>query len=266
MDNTQKKNTYFISDLHLGLHPPDESLKREKLIVSWLKEIKPSCAALYLLGDVFDYWYEYRKVVPRGFTRFLGAIADFTDSGIPVYYFTGNHDVWVFDYLPAELGVQVFRNPLDVEINGKLFHLGHGDGLGPGDRSYKILRAIFHNKFLQFMFSRLHPNFSVSLGHMWSRKSRLSKGVFIPFMGEDKEHLIGYTRQKLLQKHYDYLIFGHRHVPMQIDFDNKSRMLCLGDWIINHTYAKFDGEHLELLPFTDEDNILRKELPVISSS
>ena len=248
----ENKKVYFASDFHLGLYPPEKSTLREKLVVKWLDEIKPHAGALFLVGDVFDYWYEYKKVTARGFVRFLGKICEFTDAGIPVYFFTGNHDVWVFDYLPKETGVQVFYNPIEIEINNRKFIIGHGDGLGPKDNSYKVLRSIFHNKVLQFLFSRLHPNFTYWLGHSWSKHSRYSKGIFEDFYGEDKEYNILYAKDYLKKGHVDYFVFGHRHIPMEIQLTENSRLYNLGEWIFACTYAVFDGQSIELLSYRDK--------------
>ena len=246
------KKAYFASDLHLGLYPQEKSALREKVFVQWLDSIKNDVGALFLAGDMFDFWYEYRKVTARGFVRFLGKLCELTDNGIPVYYFTGNHDVWVFDYLPSEIGVKVFYNPIEVNINGHTFIVGHGDGLGPGDSGYKFLRKVFYNKFLQFLFSRMHPNFAYALGHTWSKHSRLSKGVYEPFYGIDKEYQILFAKGYLRQKHADFFVFGHRHVPMDIRLSEKSRLINLGEWIVNNTYAVFDGEKMDLLSFNDK--------------
>lgn len=246
------KKAYFASDFHLGLYPYDKSAQREKVIVKWLDVIKKDAGALFLVGDVFDYWYEYRKVTARGFVRFLGKICEFTDNGIPVYFFTGNHDVWVFDYLPSETGVKVFYNPIEIEINDKTFLIGHGDGVGPNDNNYKILRKIFHNKLLQFLFSRLHPNFTYWLGHSWSKHSRYSKGLFEEFYGMDKEFNILFAKDYLTQKHIDYFVFGHRHIPMDIKLSENSKLFNLGEWIFSNTYAIYDGNNMELTSFRDK--------------
>jgi UDP-2,3-diacylglucosamine hydrolase len=242
---TQKK-IYFISDLHLGMHPQKESMEREKMVVRWLEEVYRDASEIYLLGDVFDYWFEYKKVVPRGFTRFLGKIAEITDAGVTVNLFTGNHDVWVFDYLPQEIGVKVYRHPVTREYGGKKFLIAHGDGLGPGQLGYKILKGMFTSKILQWMFARLHPNFASGLAHRWSKKSRSGKGVTTEWLGDDKEYLVRYANDKLKEEHFDYFVFGHRHLPLTLDLNEKSKMLYLGDWIENFTYAVIDGGKIEL--------------------
>lgn len=246
------KKAYFASDFHLGLFPLDKSAIREKTIVQWLDKIKADAGALFLVGDIFDFWYEYRKVTARGFVRFLGKICEFTDNGIPVYFFTGNHDVWVFDYLPSETGVKVFYQPIEIEINKKLFVIGHGDGVGPNDNGYKVLRKIFHSKFLQFLFSRLHPNLAYTLGHSWSKHSRYSKGIFEEFHGIDKEFNILFAKEYLKLKHIDYFIFGHRHIPMDIALTPGSYLFNLGEWLHGQTFAVYDGLSLELLSNRDQ--------------
>ncbi len=247
MQQTDNKKIYFASDVHLGHPNIEEARWREKLFVKWLDEIKDSALEIYLLGDIFDFWYEYKKVAPRGFVRFLGKIAEITDAGIPVHFFTGNHDVWVFDYLPSEINIILHRNPVEKELLGKKFYLAHGDGLGPGDWSYKFLKKIFTNKVLQWLFSRLHPNFSLWLAHTWSNSSRNTKGLVAPqFLGKDKEILYKYSQQLLQKKHYDYLVFGHRHVMVNMEIGESSRFVNLGDWLYNFSYGVFDGENFEL--------------------
>lgn len=228
------------------MHPATESLEREKKVVKWLESIRHEASEIYLLGDIFDYWFEYKRVVPRGFTRFLGKIADLSDSGIKVNYFTGNHDVWVFDYLPSEIGVEVFRHPVIREYDGRKFYIAHGDGLGPGQGSYKLLKRLFTSKTAQWLYARIHPNFATGFAHRWSKKSRYSKGVSTGFLGEDKEHLIIYAREKLKEEQFDYFIFGHRHLPLEYDLGDGCRLLYLGDWIENFSYAVWDGTSLEL--------------------
>jgi UDP-2,3-diacylglucosamine hydrolase len=240
------KKIFFASDLHLGLYPRDKSKEREKLFVKWLDEIQSQTQVLFLLGDIFDFWYEYRKVIPKGFTRFLGKICEFTDRGIEVHFFTGNHDVWMFDYLPSETGVVVHRKSIIADINNKVFYIGHGDGLGKREWGYKFLKACFTSKTLQFLFSRLHPNLALSIGHAWSKKSRYSKGIAEEFLGEEKEHLIQFARDYIKNNTIDFFVFGHRHIPMDLKLDDKSRLFYLGEWIFSNSYAVFDGNNIEL--------------------
>jgi len=241
----EKKNTYFASDLHLGIPSFSESLVREKLFVNWLDKAKQDANTVFLLGDIFDFWFEYKRVVPRGHTRLLGKISELTDQGIPVHFFTGNHDIWVFDYLPEETGVILHRDSYQWERNGRKFYLSHGDGLGAGDKSYKLLKSIFTNRTLQWLFARLHPNFAIWLAGNLSENSRLS-GVSAEFLGEEKELLIQYAYHLLEKENFDFFIFGHRHIPLDHQLKNGSRFIYLGDWISHFTYGVFDGQDFSL--------------------
>jgi UDP-2,3-diacylglucosamine hydrolase len=243
------KKAYFASDVHLGLYPLHKSKDREKLFVKWLDEIMPETQVLFLLGDIFDFWFEYKRVVPQGFVRFLGKIAQMVDSGIEVHFFTGNHDVWVFDYLSAETGVIVHRDPVRVNINGKNFLLGHGDGLSPNDYGYRFLKACFTSKTMQFLFARLHPNLALWFGQNWSKHSRLSKGVSEAFLGDDKEHQIIFSKEYIKTNKVDFLIFGHRHFAMDYKLSENSRMINLGEWIYSNTFVCFDGNDCKLSSF-----------------
>ncbi|HWY97559.1 MAG TPA: UDP-2,3-diacylglucosamine diphosphatase [Bacteroidia bacterium] len=243
-----KGKIYFASDFHLGVPDREKSLKREKRIVEWMNEIKKDAAELYLMGDMFDFWFEYRKAIPKGFTRLLGKIAEFCDAGIPVYLFTGNHDMWMFDYLQDELGVTIYRKPVTKEFNGKKFFLAHGDGLGPGDYSYKFLKKVFANSFLQWMFARIHPNTGIGIANFWSKRSRISSGDKDVWKGEDDEYLVHFVKDTLKKEHYDYFIFGHRHLPLQLPIGN-ALYVNLGEWVNYSSYAVFVGEKLELKHF-----------------
>jgi UDP-2,3-diacylglucosamine hydrolase len=240
------KKIYFASDIHLG-HPTLEAARwREKLFVNWLDTIMPTTKELYLVGDIFDFWYEYKKVVPRGFVRTLGKLAEFCDAGIPVHLFTGNHDIWIFDYLPKEIGLQVHREPIERELFGKKFYIAHGDGLGPGDWQYKVLKKIFTSKTLQWFFSRLHPNFSIWLAHSWSNSSRDAKGIKAEqFNGKEKEMMYLHAQEVLKDKVFDYFVFGHRHLMLDLPIKN-SRFINLGDWLYHFSYGVFDGENFKL--------------------
>lgn len=249
-----KTKYYFASDVHLGLYPLEKSREREKKFVEWLNEIKADAKEIYLCGDIFDFWHEWKRVVPRGFTRTLGTISSLTDAGIEVHFFTGNHDIWTYNYLPEETGVILHTEHITKEIEGKKFYIGHGDGIGKGDNGYKLLKGIFTNNILQWLFKRLHPNFSMGFGLNWSKNSRYSKGI-IPeeFLGVDKEYQPRFVKETLKNEYFDFFIFGHRHIPMDITFGEKSRMINLGDWINNFTYAVFDGENLELKAFQNQN-------------
>lgn len=242
----KRKKAYFASDLHLGLPNYKESLIREKLFVKWLDEISQDAQVIYLLGDIFDFWHEWKRSAPQGFVRFLGKIAEITDSGIPVHFFTGNHDIWVKNYLPKETGVLLHRKEFTTKILGKSFFLAHGDGLGPGDHSYKILKKIFTNKFLQWCFANLiHPDIALWFGHTWSHSRRMAERN-LEFYGVKNEWLIIYSKEKLKKKHYDYFVYGHRHLPGIYHISKKSTYVNLGDWLNNFTYGVFDGEKFEL--------------------
>ena len=241
------KKIFFASDVHLGHPTVEEGRERELLFAKWLDDIKDQAQEIYLVGDIFDFWYEYKRVAPRGFTRVLGKIAEITDSGIPVHFFTGNHDVWVYDYLPKETGVILHREPFETELLGKKFYIAHGDGLGPGDLNYKLLKFAFTSKFLQFMFSRLHPNFAFGIAHAWSNKSRGSKGIKAQkFHGEDKELIYLHAKSIAEKQHFDYYVFGHRHLKINKEITNKSRFILLGDWLYNFSYGVFDGDEFQL--------------------
>lgn len=238
---------YFASDFHLGAPDYESSLQREKRIVQWLDEVKKDATEIFLVGDLFDFWFEYKKAIPRGFARIQGKIAEITDAGIQVHVFTGNHDMWIFDYLPKELGVKLYREPIIREWNAKKFYIGHGDGLGPGDKGYKFIKKIFASPVSQWLFARLHPNFGIGLADFFSRKSRAATGnTDETFLGEENEWLAIYSKEYLQQEHIDYFVFGHRHLPIQLKVGENSTYFNLGEWIHYNTYLVFDGETCEL--------------------
>lgn len=246
MSITDKK-IYFASDFHLGAPNYKESLKREKRIVAWLSEIEETASEIFLVGDIFDFWFEYKRAIPRGFARIQGKIAELTDKGIPVHVFTGNHDMWIFDYLPKELGVQLYREPIEREFFGKKYLIGHGDGLGPGDKGYKFLKKVFANKICQWCFARLHPNFGIWLADKSSKSSRAKTGsADETFLGEENEWLVQYSKEQLTIKHYDYFIFGHRHLPMEVQVGENSKYINLGEWINYNTYLEVSKDKVEL--------------------
>lgn len=248
MQLAKGKKIYFASDLHLGAPNYEQSLKREKHFVSWLDEVSKDAQAIYLVGDLFDFWFEYKKAVPKGFVRLLGKLAELSDAGIELRLFTGNHDMWIFDYLPQEIGLKLYREPIEVEFGAHKFYIGHGDGLGPGDHGYKFIKKIFSNPFLQWCFARLHPNFGIALADYFSKSSRAKTGDSdATFLGEENEWLVIYAKEILEKKHFDYFIFGHRHLPLDITLNEQgSRYLNLGDWIQYFTYGVYDGQSLEL--------------------
>ena len=243
------KKVYFLSDAHLGSRGIEHGRMQERRLVNFLDSIKNKTAAIYLLGDMFDFWYEFKLVVPKGYTRFLGKISELTDMGVEVHFFIGNHDIWCGDYLEKECGMILHREPYTCEIFGKEFFMAHGDGLGDTDRSFKLLRAMFHSHFLQVLFSSLHPRWSVDMGLEWAKHSRLKRegGKEPPYMGEDKEFLVLYSKY-YLQTHpnINFFLYGHRHIELDLMITHSARVLILGDWITHFTYAEFDGERLTL--------------------
>ncbi len=241
------KRVYFASDNHLGAPSREESLPREKKFVRWLEDVQQDAAAIFLLGDLCDFWFEYKSVVPRGFTRTLGKLAEITDSGIPVYYFVGNHDLWMHGYFEEELNIPVFHSPQQFEINGKKFLIGHGDGLGPGDKGFKRMKKVFTNPLAKWLFRWLHPDLGVRIAQYFSVKNRMISGDDdVRFLGEENEWLVQYAKRKLEQQHFDYFVFGHRHLPLEIPLSDASRYVNLGDWIRYYSYGIFEGENLTL--------------------
>ncbi len=241
------KNIYFLSDAHLGSRALRHTRQQERRLVRFLDDIKEKAEAVYLLGDMFDFWFEYRMVVPRGFTRFLGKLSELTDSGVEVHYFAGNHDLWTWDYLVEECGVILHREPMTLSLADKTFYIGHGDGLGDPDPRFRFIRSIFHSPLCQWLFRWLHPDLGMRFGLNWAKHSRLAhgEGGDPPYLGEDKEHLVLYAKD-YLRSHPDvnYFIFGHRHIELDLMLSDQCRMVILGDWISQYTYAVFDGEHL----------------------
>ncbi len=242
------RKSYFASDFHLGLAAGTDPHEREQRVIGWLNRVSADAESIWLLGDIFDFWWEYKKVIPKGFTRFLGKLASLTDSGIPVHIFTGNHDMWMKDYLSEECGVTVHREPFVTEIGGELFSLAHGEGLGSRSIGGRILFAVFRNRIARVFFSAIHPRWGVAIGHAWSKSSRLAKHVSLPFLGEEKEDLIRHTRKLAAEGcRAKYYIYGHRHLPLTFDEEGR-RMIILGDWFSCRTsYAVYDGKDLTLV-------------------
>jgi UDP-2,3-diacylglucosamine hydrolase len=241
------KKVYFLSDFHLGVPDHASSLEREKKIVSFLDQSKQDAAMVFVVGDLFDFWFEYRKVVPKGYVRILGKLAELTDNGIPVHFFVGNHDMWMSGYFEKELNIPVFFENQTYVFNDKKFLIGHGDGLGPGDYGYKFIKKIFRNPICKFLFGLLPPYFGVSLANYFSKSSRTMTGTADEiFLGEEKEWLVVYCKEQLKQNHFDYFVFGHRHLPIDFTLNEKSRYVNLGDWIKYNSYAVFDGITLHL--------------------
>lgn len=247
---TPDKKIYFLSDFHLGAPNFSASLLREKKIIQFLEEIRHTAAAIYVVGDIFDFWYEYKKSVPKGFVRLLGKLAELTDAGVPIVVFTGNHDMWMSGYFEQELNIKVYHEPQIFEWNNKRFLIGHGDGLGPGDHGYKFLKKVFRNPICKWLFGLLHPDWGIGLANYFSQKSREKTGTADEaFLGEDQEWLIVYSKEVLKKEYFDFFIFGHRHYPINFELPNKSHYINLGDWIRNFTYATFDGSTVELVKY-----------------
>lgn len=245
------KNIYFASDFHLGAPTYAESRNREKRIVDWLNWITPTCSELFLMGDVFDFWFEYGKVIPKGFIRLQGKLAEMADKGIKIYFFKGNHDMWVNDYFTKEIGIEIISDELIIERAGKKFYLHHGDGLGPGDKKYKFLRKIFRNQFCQWLFAILPPRIGLFIANGWSGKSRIANDKKEVFLGEESEWLAIFAKEQLQKQHFDYFIFGHRHLPLDIKLTNNSRYVNIGEWINYSSYGVFDGIELKLAYFKE---------------
>ncbi|MBQ3957661.1 MAG: UDP-2,3-diacylglucosamine diphosphatase [Bacteroidaceae bacterium] len=247
------KEIYFITDAHLGSRGVPNNRQQEQRLVRFLDSIKERASAVYMLGDMFDFWYEYKMVVPRGFTRFLGKVSELTDRGVEVHFFTGNHDIWCGDYLQTECGVILHREPLCTDLFGKRFYIAHGDGMGDPSRTFRLLRAIFHSRVCQTLFSSLHPRWGVDFGLAWAKRSRLKhgrEGGDPPYLGENREHLVRYAKA-YLQQHPDinFFIFGHRHIELDLMLSHSTRLMILGDWITQWTYAVFDGETMRMENF-----------------
>jgi len=251
----QRTKVYFASDFHLGAPSPEASLEREKTLVRWLNSIEGDAKALFLVGDVFDFWFEYKHAAPRGFVRILGKLAELSDSGVEIHFFTGNHDMWVFNYLPKEVGFNLYREPKEFEFHNTRFFVGHGDGLGPGDNGYKFIKKVFANPLCQWLFARLHPNFGIWLANYFSGSSRATNAQYDEkYLGKENEWLYAYCERKVSQGNSSkYFIFGHRHLPMRLRLTNGSEYINLGEWINYNSYAVFDGNELHYEYFEKPD-------------
>jgi UDP-2,3-diacylglucosamine hydrolase len=250
---SKRSNIYFASDLHLGAVNFEKSKERELLFVSWLDQIKEDAQELYIIGDVFDFWFEYKHVVPKGFLHLFGKLIELQNLGVKITLMRGNHDLWMFDYIEKELGIPVLDQVIEREFHGKKLLIGHGDGLGPGDKQYKILKKIFTNKVCRKLFSWMHPDLGVGFANRWSKYSRNSHDEEEEqFLGEDKEWLILYCKDVLKEKHYDYMLFGHRHLPQVYELNSQSKYVNTGDWLSYFSYVKLSEEGLELKYFKEE--------------
>lgn len=252
IDLQSGKKIYFASDQHFGVPDLQQSRIREEKFIRWMDSIKKDAQVLFLMGDLFDFWHEWKYVVPKGYIRVLGKIAELKDSGIDIYFFVGNHDLWMKNYFEVELGIPVFFKKRYYEVNGKKLLLAHGDGLGPGDKGYKRMKKVFTNPFAQWAFRWLHPDIAMKIANYMSQKNKMISGVEDQkFLGEDKEFLIQYSKEKLKTEQIDYFVFGHRHLPLIFELENNSKYINLGDWISYFTYGVFDGQKFELEKFED---------------
>ena len=242
----ERSKLYFASDVHLGAGTYAGSREREDRLVRWLDMIKTDAAEIFLMGDLFDFWFEYKTVVPKGYIRLLGKLAELSDAGIKIYFFKGNHDMWMFNYFEKELDATVVSDELVIECNGKKFFLHHGDGLGPGDSLYKVLKKFFRSRFCQWLFARIHPNLGIGIANYWSQHSRIAGAKDKDKIDTQQEWLVIYCREVLQKTFYDYMVFGHRHMPLDIALDEKSRYINLGEWVHYSSYAVFDGVDIKL--------------------
>lgn len=259
MNSVSLKKIYFLSDFHLGVPTHQKSLEREKLIVEFLNSIQHTASEIFIVGDMFDFWFEYKYVVPKGYTRLLGKLAQLSDDGIRLHFFVGNHDMWVKNYFQQELNMQVYFEPREFQWSGKKFLIAHGDGLGPGDAGYKRLKKLFRNPIAQWLFGVLPPQVGMGIANFMSQRSRAKTGRSEEtFLGIENEWLVQYCKKKLEKKHIDYFIMGHRHLAIDLTLDNNSRYINLGDWLNYFTYAVFDGENVQLRSYKDkEQKIIR---------
>lgn len=238
---------YFLSDAHLGSLLVKKPRLHEKLLVEWLDEVKKDAKVIYLLGDMFDFWFEYSTVVPKGFVRFLGKLAELIDDGIEIHFFTGNHDIWTFGYLENEVGLIIHRQPITVQLGTKRFFMAHGDGLYAEKRAFEFLRKIFHNPFIQLLYSLIPPKFGQGFGYSWSKSNREKiKHIENKFKGEENENLVIFAKKYLETHDVDFLVFGHRHIALDLQLKNQKRVIILGDFVSVFSYGVFDGEEFRL--------------------
>jgi UDP-2,3-diacylglucosamine hydrolase len=247
----QGQKIYFASDFHLGVPDLPTTIQREKLLVKWLESIRHDAHSLYLVGDMFDFWFEYKYTIPKGFIRFLGKLAELRDAGLPIYFFTGNHDLWMFDYFQKELDIVIYTYQQELKIGNHKMLVGHGDGLGDGDRYYKVLKSgLFANPFFQWMFARIHPNLGMYIAQRWSKSSRIANMKREKFQSDQNEFLFKYCEEREKKEHHDFYIFGHRHLPLDLKVSDNSRYINLGEWVNYSPYAVYDGKNVELKTFS----------------
>ncbi|RAW01856.1 UDP-2,3-diacylglucosamine diphosphatase [Pseudochryseolinea flava] len=251
IESLNNKKIYFASDFHLGVPDHASSLAREKKIVRWLESIRHDAHTIYLMGDIFDFWFEYKHTIPKGYMRLQGKLAELRDAGVPIVFFTGNHDMWMFDYFTKELDIPIYRDPQVLQVGTQRLLIGHGDGLGPGDRTYKVLKKFFNSKVCQWLFARIHPNLGIGIANLWSKKSRISniKREDAKFISKENEFLWVYCTDREKQEHFDYYIFGHRHLVLDLQIGDNSRYINMGEWVTQCCYAEYDGHAVTLKTF-----------------
>jgi UDP-2,3-diacylglucosamine hydrolase len=245
---------FFASDFHLGVDAQTDTKLREKQIIRWLDAIADQADALFLVGDLFDFWFEYKTVVPKGHVRLLGKLAELSDSGIPIHFFTGNHDMWIFSYFEQELGIKTYRKPEVFDLQGKRCFIGHGDGLGPGDYGYKVLKKVFENKVCQWLFERIHPNTGIGIAEFWSGRSRYANKNLDQYKTKEEEWLYQYCESQLSSQLLDYFVFGHRHIPIFLTLSDQRTVYCnLGEWMYSRSFGIMEGGVLSLAFFENEN-------------
>lgn len=248
----EASKTYFASDFHLGVPTKEKSVEREIRLITWMEGIKKDAKRLFLVGDLFDFWHDYKTVVPKGHVAFLAKIQELVRHGVEVTIFTGNHDLWMFGYFQEELGAKVLKGPLQIEIDGKRFYIAHGDGLGPGDHGYKFIKKVFTNKICQWLFHWIHPDLGIGLANYFSKKSRdAEQHDEVTFLGEDREWLVIHSKEMLEKEHFDFFVYGHRHYPIKYKLTD-SVYINLGDWLNNNTFGEFDGDEFLLKRYLDD--------------
>lgn len=243
--------------MHFGTPTKEASSVREQKFIRFLNLVQKDASELFLVGDVFDFWFDYKTVIPKGFTRLFGKLAELSDQGIIIHYFKGNHDMWLDGYFEEELGFTIHSDNLEIERNGVKLFIGHGDGKGPKDYKYKFLKKVFRNPFFIWFFKWIHPDIGMAFAQLSSKSSRYGQGEPKKevFHGVENEWLVSYVKRKLEQKHFDYFVFGHRHLAIDIAINDKTKYINLGDWLFFNSFAVLENNKLELKYFEKDTSI-----------